>query len=751
MRPNINKNNINFESIPAELKQIEQWVGWKKEIREGKETKIPCIPANTGFVKVDITNRANFRACDFIYSGAVKGLYDGIGFVFTEGDPYCFIDLDKRIDEQGEIDPQAKEIIDRLNSYTEISQSGRGIHIIVKAKLPSWAGNRKGKFEIYDKNRYLCITGNVLSGYPAVIEDRQKEIEKLCKEIFDPAIKEPAKTQNNYPKKMSNHYNHSNQQKMSYRLLDQEIIERARNATNGDKFNSLWSGQWEGNYPSQSEAELALAGLIAFWTQDQDQIERIMRGSGLVRDKWDKHKSYLRNTIQKAMSNGDHYQGIHKAELKKIMNTRELNVVSEHDISRFFDGRQFIPARLAEELMSKHKFIFISGVGLYVYIGGVYKPIGVDFIKQECCKVLGEATRINYINEVVSYIQYSNLIDSEELNKHKDLINLKNGMYDIGAENLLDHSEEYLSTIQIPVEYDPSADNTEITEWLESTLGDPACIQLATELFGYCLIPDTTMAKAFMLVGSGANGKSTFLTVLENFIGKDNVSKIPLQELADHRFKRAELYGKLVNVFADLDSRALESTTYFKTIITGDSIDAERKNQNPFSFRPFARLVFSANEIPRARDRSFAYYRRWCIIPFEQVFTGRDEKKGLAEKLCEPKNLSALLNCALDGLKKIRERQGFTEPERVKNALSEYEKQNDPVKAFVDDCCKFDPNARTERTELYTHFCKYCEDAGFHITTRNSFYQRIRMFREITEITDQKGKRVFCGIEFAEE
>jgi putative DNA primase/helicase len=423
---------------------------------------------------------------------------------------------------------------------------------------------------------------------------------------------------------------------------------------------------------------------------------------------------------------------------------------AEKKVSKYYykdeNGRQaFSHGKLAEELMSEYDFVCVDGI-LYIYLNGVYKAIGDDYVDSICQKRLGYSARNSRIKEVVSYIKRVKRTESDSLNTHKFLINLNNGMYDITNEKLLQHSKNYLSTIRIPVNYDSSVSYSVISDWLASTLCDPECIQLACELFGYCLIPDTTMAKAFMLVGSGANGKSTFLTVLENFIGKDNVSKVPLQELSDHRFKRAELFGKLVNLFADLDNRALESTTYFKTIVTGDSIDAERKNQNPFSFRPYTRLVFSANEIPRSRDRSFAYYRRWCIIPFERQFMGADDKKGLAEELSKPENLSALLNCALSELKNVMKRQSFSEPEKIKNALNEYEKQNDPVKAFVDECCQLDPYARIERGSLYTAFCQYCDDTGFKSVTNRNFYQRLRIFREIKELTDSDGKRQFQGI-----
>lgn len=541
------------------------------------------------------------------------------------------------------------------------------------------------------------------------------------------------------------------------KLSDNDVIAKASKAKNSDKFNRLMSGQWQGEYPSQSEADLALCCELAFWTPDTDLIDGLFRQSGLYRDKWDR-ADYRNDTINKALEltperytpgTQNHSQQT-KVESGQIHEGRSGAVESisdskSNDPSKYFSDKRFIPARLAKDLMLKYDFIYCTGE-LYIYLNGVYKPYGVDFIKQECYKILGEGARINYVNEVVANIQYTNLIDIEKLNTQKHLINLENGMYDITNEKLLSHSKDYLSTIRIPVSYDPGVSYSVISDWLASTLTDPECIQLSCELFGYSLIPDTTMAKAFMLVGSGANGKSTFLTVLENFIGKDNVSKVPLQELSDHRFKRAELFGKLVNLFADLDNRALESTTYFKTIVTGDSIDAERKNQNPFSFRPYARLVFSANEIPRSRDRSFAYYRRWCIIPFERQFMGADDDKGLADELSKPENLSALLNCALTELKNVIKRQSFSEPKKVKEALNEYEKSNDPVKAFVDECCQLDPYARIERGSLYTAFCQYCDDTGFKSVTNRNFYQRLRIFREIKELTDSEGKRQFQGI-----
>lgn len=420
-----------------------------------------------------------------------------------------------------------------------------------------------------------------------------------------------------------------------------------------------------------------------------------------------------------------------------------------NDPSKYFSDKKFIPSRLANELMSQYSFLYSTGE-LYLYQDGVYRPIGEAFTKRECRERLKEGARINSVNEVIAHIKDYSDVKAEKVNTHKHLINLINGMYDYKEGKLLEHSTDYLSTIRIPVSYDPGADSNVISDWLASILPDGDSRRLVYELFGYCMIPDTTMKKAFMLVGESNTGKSTFLTVLENFIGNDNVSKIPLQEISDSRFKRAELFGKLVNLFADLDNKALKSTSYFKTIVSGDTIDAERKCQNPFFFRPFSRLIFSANEIPIASDKSTAYFNRWNILNFDQVFAGTNDKKGFADELSKPENLSALLNGALCSLQTMMSRQSFTVTEKGKQAILEYQKQNDPTGAFVETCCELNKDSRIIRGDLFIEYERYCEENEFNADEIKDFYKRIRILKGVKEIDgkneNKKGVRFFTGI-----
>ena len=245
-----------------------------------------------------------------------------------------------------------------------------------------------------------------------------------------------------------------------------------------------------------------------------------------------------------------------------------------------------------------------------------------------------------------------------------------------------------------------------------------------------------------MLTGIGSNGKSTLLNLLNAFLGSDNVSKVPLQELDENRFKRADLFGKLANVFADLDSRALQRSTYFKTITTGDDIDAERKHKDPFSFRPFCKLIFSANEIPKSNDRTFAYYRRWIIIPFPNKFEGRSDNKNLIDELTTPEELSGLFNHALHGLERLIANQEFSENKTTREALEQYKTANDNVKEFLEECCVVGMGEKISRAGLFGQYRKFCEVNEYRPVSQIKFNARLlELYPHVEKTRDADTKR----------
>ncbi len=412
----------------------------------------------------------------------------------------------------------------------------------------------------------------------------------------------------------------------------------------------------------------------------------------------------------------------------------------------YFKKGKFIPKRLADELMSQFSFIY-TGEQLYVYQDGVYRSKGEDFIRFECRVRLQDEANKCRINEVICHIIDMNKVEVKDLNKDSlSLINVKNGMLDWRTGELLPHDVSYLSIFQVPVEFNPQAECPEVEGFLNSSLPED-CLLLTEEIIGYCLIPDVRFERAFMLVGTGSNGKSTFLHLLNEFLGDFNVAKVPLQELCDHKFKRAGLFGKLANIFSDLGSKSLQDSSYFKALVSGDVIDAERKFVEPFYFKAYAKLIFSANKIPKSSDKTYAFYRRWIIIQFPYTFTDEDADRNLISKLKTSSNLSGLLNRAIRGLQRLFENGSFSDSETTRNALDDYRRENDSVAAFIHDCCEFGCDFEVERKTLFFQYEIFCESEGLKKMGKKYFYEGVRGTERVTEIRD----RLFRGIRLRNE
>ena len=258
------------------------------------------------------------------------------------------------------------------------------------------------------------------------------------------------------------------------------------------------------------------------------------------------------------------------------------------------------------------------------------------------------------------------------------------------TDELKPHTPEYLSFVQFPVKYDANAACPKIIKFLTQVLSKED-ISTIVRVFGYCLYRSAMYEKAVMLIGPGRNGKSVLIKLIEALVGHENVSHASLQELLSDRFASADLYCKLVNTYVDLEADKLINTGRFKTLVSGDSIRVQKKHQQAFSFRNYAKLIFSTNKIPESEDRSYAYYRRWVILSFDRVFEGQDEDTGLIKKLTTTHDLSGLLNLALKGLKKLIKEGGFKDVS-VEKIKQQYEHNASIVRQFIDEQCIIDLN-----------------------------------------------------------
>ena len=289
------------------IRDLRQWLCWRIEERDGKPTKVPYSPL-TG-EKASTTDPQTWAS----YPEAVEAYrehgYGGIGFAFGEDDPFCGVDLDGCLNpEAGEIEGWAQEIMEELDSYTEISPSGKGVHVLLRATLPE-GRNRKGRFEAYDRGRYFTVTGKHLAGSPQTIESRQEELRAVLRRIFGEESTNGHTKPVAPPEPLRNY------------LTDGEVIQKALAASNGARFSRLWNGDTSG-YGSHSEADLALCGMLAFWTGgDATRIDTLFRQSGLYREKWNRN-DYRNRTITQALSG--------KTQFYKAPKTVKLADGTEH-------------------------------------------------------------------------------------------------------------------------------------------------------------------------------------------------------------------------------------------------------------------------------------------------------------------------------------------------------------------------------------------------------------------------------------
>lgn len=295
------------------------------------------------------------------------------------------------------------------------------------------------------------------------------------------------------------------------------------------------------------------------------------------------------------------------------------------------------------------------------------------------------------------------------------------------------HSPEYLYTTQIPVNYNPDAMAKACMKFFDEVL-DPNDGMLVQELFGWHLWPEYNVHKAFMLYGSGRNGKGTLIRLIQAMLGKQNISNVSLQQLCDDKFMAAKLWGKMANLGGDLPAMDLSDTAVFKNLTGGDRTTVQNKFGHPFEFDNTAKLVFSANKLPKTPDDTYAFYSRWLILIFKNVFdvqTGTGDED-LDAKLHTPDELSGLLNFALRGLNRLRENDWkFSYSLSVKDVELMYKRLSEPVVAFLLDECIEEPEAYVYKGDLYAAYKRYALKNHTNVMSAKKFWVGMKDQSEI--------------------
>lgn len=436
---------------------------------------------------------------------------------------------------------------------------------------------------------------------------------------------------------------------------------------------------------------------------------------------------------------------INRYVLAEPLSDRELEVILRDEAFRktsFFKGRTFQHDRFAEYLKRDSHLIKING-RLHIYQDGIYNP-SPEAIERAMVKLI-PALKDSQRKETLKQL---NLICDHKKAALPEVIAFSNGLYNLKDDSFKDFTPDVVITNKIPWPYNPAAYN----ELMDHTLDKISCGKaeiraLLEEMIGSCFYRSNTVAGggSFILTGEGANGKSTLLDALKYLLGDENIASLDLKELGD-RFKTAELFGKLANVGDDIGSDYIANVATFRKLVTGQRVSAERKGQDPFEFDSFAKLLFSANAIPRLgrSKESFSIMRRLVIVPFDARFTSDDPdfNPNIRYDLQDQSAMEYLILIGLAGLKRVLKNKAFTKSEDVERAVEEYRVENNPLLSFLDEAGA-DAIENEAVREIYFKYNEFCIRNKFEPLNRIEFSRQVsRTLNFTTKDQRIKGEKV---------
>ena len=735
-----------LSNIPDELKQLNNWCVWKFENRNGKRTKIPFNAATGEFAK------SNDKSTWSSYETAVNAEgVDGIGFFFEP--PYLGIDIDDIDDDlhrfkQGDkLDNIVSEFNEAFKSYTEVSPSGNGLHIIVKGKIPG-SRRRKGNIEMYDSGRFFTMTGKNIGKYKDVTEVSERVFKTIYnKYLPDNTIKYP--TTNNYQENIHN-------------LSEIDVINEIYNSKQAKLFDDLMKGNYEPYYTSHSEADMALANILAFWcAKDYSQMDSIFRQSNLYRDKWDekrKNSTYGEQTLFKAINE---VNNIYTPKQEKEENPLR------YALSHIFDAEKKdkeYPIRSYDDTGNADRFIdryghlykhsYITNK-FYIYDGQKWKVDDrgairklidemIESIKNEKVlhsedvteeeareafqkyykKTRGTQSKKNIMNELM----HRKTVTPDEFDKDDMLLNVANGYIDLTSRELYKHDINKMFSQIANTDYSEKMQPAVWLDFLNDIFaGDKAVIRYIQKALGYSLTGSTREQVMFILFGKGRNGKSIFVETIAEILG----------DYSNNMQAKSLMVKKNDNVNTDIarlsKARFVTSSEpnegfrfdegLIKQITGGDKVTARFLYAEEFEYTPKFKIWVSTNHKPIIRGTDDGIWRRLVLIPFDVQIPEEKVDKDLKYKLL--REAPAILNWMAEGAY-MWMKEGLELPEKLKDAGQTYRTEMDVVEQFIQEKCKRAEDVRETGKALYEEYKKWADENNEYKMDKNKFGKKLK-------------------------
>lgn len=418
---------------------------------------------------------------------------------------------------------------------------------------------------------------------------------------------------------------------------------------------------------------------------------------------------------------------INKYVLPESLEESELEKILRDDSFKkpIFYGKNgnFLFNQFAKYLKNTFNIIKLDGQ-LHMYKDGVYVD-GLHLIQSEMVKIIPTLTSRNR-TEVLKYLDL--IAPKIKHVSSADYIAFNNGVYNLDTEQLEEFRPDIIVKNKIPFNYNYDAYNEDMDKMLDRvSCYDDDIRDLLEEVAGYCFYRRNELRKAFIFIGDKANGKSTYLDCLNYMVGDENRTALDLKELGD-RFRTAELFGKLICAGDDIGDEFIANPAVFKKVVSGDPIIVERKGQDPFTLYNYAKPIFSANNIPRIKDKTGAVLDRLVIVPFNANFKKDTEGYDpyIKYKLRADSAMEYLIQLGLDGLKRVLTNKSFTICDKVQTEIDEYNEQNNPIVGFFKDLDVDVEVCNQSTKDVYLRYKLYCNDNGFNPMSAGEFSKYIK-------------------------
>lgn len=428
---------------------------------------------------------------------------------------------------------------------------------------------------------------------------------------------------------------------------------------------------------------------------------------------------------------------IYKKQIAKYLPKEPLE---PNDPKQFFqldkygNPIKFIPKRLGDAIQKDRKFIATSEksiIWIYNPENGIWENNGSEIIEEESTQRLKELFKKFHVTEVKSYIRYTNYKNSEIFGGTTDKIVMKNGVFNINTEKLTPFDPEIYAINNLSFDYNPEATFPQIEKFINEVLPIKERAKIY-EIIGYCLYKLYPIARIFVFSGSGYNGKTQLINIISNFLNKDNVISLTLQEIADDRFAKAQLHGKLANLAADIPADPIKHSGIIKALTGGDKISAQHKFLDRFEFQNYAKLIFSANEVPKTFDNTIAFFRRMVIVPFTNIFPA--EAPGtildIGNKISTPEELSGLFNHAIKALKRLLKNRKFTGEGTAEERKEKWILESNPAQYFINNFVEEATNIEEfiKKSVLYKKYVQLCHALKRRPIASNKFSVEIKQY-----------------------